>query len=286
VQTCSYCGRENSDEASHCLECGTELVRLAAVPVAVADTVVPVLAAVDESPPQLISATERQLRIAEVWIVCAVAFGGSVYGSLVAFGSTYRATRSGVYTNYSSVYMMLHEATALALLWWVLARRGKSLISWVLPLRSKDSGDSVVLWIGGCVAFYGCYSALHAMGLTPNDRATQFRSVTHHLFGAKVAIGAFLFQFLNPFFEELIVRGYLMTEIAALTGSIRKAVLVSVLLQTTYHLYQGGASALSLGVLFLISSIYYARTGRIQAVVLAHLYVDVSATLFTMFYSR
>jgi len=54
------------------------------------------------------------------------------------------------------------------------------------------------------------------------------------------------FSLLNPFFEELIVRAYLMTEIMDLTGSAMLAIATSVLLQASYHLYYGWFGALAL----------------------------------------
>ena len=44
----------------------------------------------------------------------------------------------------------------------------------------------------------------------------------------------------------------------------------STLLQTSYHFYQG---------VFLVFSIYYARTNRITTIILAHLYMDVRGHL-------
>ncbi len=55
--------------------------------------------------------------------------------------------------------------------------------------------------------------------------------------------------------------------------------LMSVALQTSYHLYQGLAHAISLAGFFLVLSIYYSRCGRIFPVILAHLYFDVFVLL-------
>ena len=54
-----------------------------------------------------------------------------------------------------------------------------------------------------------------------------------------------------------------------------KAIAVSVLLQTSYHFYQGVPEALGHGAGFLLFSFYYARTNRIGPVILAHLCGDV-----------
>lgn len=44
------------------------------------------------------------------------------------------------------------------------------------------------------------------------------------------------FSLLNPFFEELIVRAFLISETVALSGSATIAVALSVAVQTSYHL--------------------------------------------------
>jgi membrane protease YdiL (CAAX protease family) len=119
--------------------------------------------------------------------------------------------------------------------------------------------------------------------LTAISRGEATHYVGHLLFGSGIFYSAILLQFLNPFFEELIVRAYLMTEIQFLTGSVTKAVIISTILQTSYHLYQGGAAAISHAATFLIFSIFYAKTNRITPVILAHLYSDVSATLWYWF---
>ncbi len=100
------------------------------------------------------------------------------------------------------------------------------------------------------------------------------------LFGGGISIATLLFVCLNPFFEELIVRAYVITEVKQLTGSAAKAVLLSTALQTSYHLYPGAPMAFSIGAAFLVVSIYYSKTGRITPVILAHLYFDLGTTLW------
>jgi membrane protease YdiL (CAAX protease family) len=55
--------------------------------------------------------------------------------------------------------------------------------------------------------------------------------------------------------------------------------MVSVTLQTLYHLYQGIPAAIALGAMFLILSAYFVKYGRVLPVILAHLYFDVLALL-------
>ena len=102
------------------------------------------------------------------------------------------------------------------------------------------------------------------------------------LFGAGVPLAAIVFQLINPFFEELIARAYVMTKVRLLTNSVSKAVIASTLLQMSYHFYQGAPMAFSEGAGFLVFSIYYAKTNRITPIILAHLYEDLWGTLAFM----
>jgi membrane protease YdiL (CAAX protease family) len=87
------------------------------------------------------------------------------------------------------------------------------------------------------------------------------------------------FVFLNAFFEELIVRAYLMTEVFDLTRSSLLAVVVSVIVQFSYHLYYGWSGAISVSFLFLAFSLYFVRSRRALPIVVAHGIFDLIALI-------
>jgi membrane protease YdiL (CAAX protease family) len=97
---------------------------------------------------------------------------------------------------------------------------------------------------------------------------------------AGVTVVSLLNAAVNPFFEELIVRAFLIAEATLLTGSVAFAVAISVSLQTSYHKYQGIPNATGLGFVFLVFSIYYVRTRRLWPIIIAHLWSDLSALLW------
>jgi membrane protease YdiL (CAAX protease family) len=84
---------------------------------------------------------------------------------------------------------------------------------------------------------------------------------------------------LNAFFEELIVRAYLMMEIKELTGSTVLAVMSSVVVQASYHLYYGWMGALSVAFMFLTLAIYFARSRQALPIVIAHEIFDLYALI-------
>jgi membrane protease YdiL (CAAX protease family) len=224
--------------------------------------------------------TDRQMRVVEVLLLCAIAFAVPVLNSAYLFLNHF--TESPVYppswVNWDWTIKTFRELSILALLWYVLQRRGKSFSSLGMTWKLGDFAWSVVLFGFGMLAFRGVYNSIVYFGPVPVTVAEASLQAGRLLFGTGISSVTFLFQFVNPFFEELIVRGYLMTEIKALTRSVMLAVAISTVLQMSYHFYQGAAVALGEGATFLVFSIFYAKTGRITPVILAHLYQDVIAT--------
>jgi len=172
---------------------------------------------------------------------------------------------------------IVQEITALLLLGYVLSRRGLSLTNLGFRWAVRDAGIGLLLaglsyaaYVTGSMlvhlVHYSMCGSL-ATGPTAND------------FFAHPSVVMIPFSLLNPFFEELIVRAYLMTEVVQLTGSSALAVFLSVAVQFSYHLYYGWAGAISLAFLFLTLALYYARARRALPVIVAHGFFDIYALL-------
>jgi len=304
VKACAHCGCENEDLASECKECHnagfhplaapqTELdaEQLPAPNAIVPEEIPPAVAstALDQPPPlPLVEGvpaaaassawSERRWRLFELILVCVIAFGSSILRSgEILFTGELGASYAGAF---KWIYPSIHELGALALLWYVLHRRMLSFGSIGMRWTRLDVVFGPLLWLVGSVA----YSILAPM--TSNvfavylPRLNTHPDVAKYLFGGSVTILCLVFQLINPFFEELIVRAYLMTELKHLTGSMTVAVAGSVLVQVSYHFYQGAPAALSHAGMFLLFSLYYAKTKRIFAPILAHLLTDLTATLY------
>lgn len=218
-----------------------------------------------EAPPEDPNAS-RRLRWFELALVLSIAFGNPVFSSIHVLATGQPSSSFSPGSRWS--YQFLQEVAALFLLGYVLSRR---------KLRFKDLGlrwslRHVTIGVGiavgsYCAYFAGCLivGAIHnaIFGTTRGGATSPF------VFG-HAGIFAVPFVLLNPFFEELIVRAYLMTEVRALTGSATLAIAISVALQTTYHLYYGWAGALSLGFQFLVFAVYYSRTRKATPIIVAH----------------
>lgn len=173
---------------------------------------------------------------------------------------------------------LITEATSLALLWYVMSRQGRSwrAIGWKPGVLDIPKG--LGLFVAGNVLMYAlmipvqyAYRAYAGHFLLPKP--------LNSILGFGISALSIAFVCLNPFFEELIVRAYTISEIINLGGSRTVAVILSVVVQMSYHLYQGLASAVALTLIFTIFSIYYVRTQRIVPVILAHLCADLFALI-------
>jgi membrane protease YdiL (CAAX protease family) len=276
MKKCSYCGREYPDDAVRCLIDENPLS--GGLPDRPVEDEISVLGPVFDPPkPSKAILTDRQMEIIEVILVCVIAFGVSILGSIfLLFNDTYGgSTQSG----YAWAAQALRDAASLALVWYLLQRRGKAFSDLGLRWSPKDFGWSVILALAGDAFFRAVYDCIYYSGIAAQNREAVAHSVGHLLFGGGIFFSTVLVQLINPFYEELIVRAYLMTQVKRLTNSVTKAVLISTLLQTSYHFYQGAPAAIAHGATFLIFSIYYAKTNRIAPIILAHLYMDVGGTL-------
>lgn len=77
----------------------------------------------------------------------------------------------------------------------------------------------------------------------------------------------------NPIFEELFVCGYVVSTLMERRG-FWTAVNVSIAIRLSYHLYQGPIGVISIVPLGFIFAYWFARTGRLWPVIVAHAIFD------------
>ena len=170
------------------------------------------------------------------------------------------------------LFAVLAEAAGLAVLAYVLWKRRSGFAA----LTRSPQWTDVPLGIGICLLTWlvsGVVAVLVRLLWTQLTGHRPASVAVGQLLGIHLTRAWLLFLCVNPWFEELIVRGFLMTEVSALAGT-GTAVLASTLVQVSYHLYQGVANAITVGVVFLCFSLYYARTRRLLPIILAHTLMD------------
>lgn len=178
-------------------------------------------------------------------------------------------------------YSMSHEIGGLFLVAYVLRRHGEGFSNIGLRWNWLDLAFAPILWIVCCAAHYALryYIWSYAGSLLNTKTHTQ---VANYIFSGGIGAGALVFAIINPFYEELIVRGYLMTQLRQLGVNAFIAIAASVVLQTSYHFYQGVWEGLSHAGEFLVLSIYYSTTRRILAPIIVHMIFDMWATIYYM----
>ncbi len=182
----------------------------------------------------------QRWRVAGLMLVLTVAFLPSISSSLLRL--------SGVQFNYSDVLLryryfdgLLRQLTCLALLTYVVRQNGQKFSDLGLVFRASDVFHGLLLWAGARL----CYRLAYPSILSICELLGWHRTAPY-LPSLALGLGllTFCFVVVNPIYEEMIVRAFLMSETINLTGSSGLAVLFSVLLQTSYHLYQGVPYAL------------------------------------------
>lgn len=177
---------------------------------------------------------------------------------------------------------LLIEIASLLALYAVLASQQRNFTSiGFSPVPNlSDVGNSLLLLLWALICAWASRLIINLGYLVATGHPPSLWRGQSTLFGATVTFLPFLFAIVNPFFEELLVRAFLITEVEKRFGSIKVAAVSSIVLQSSYHLYQGLANALTLAVLFSILTVFYVKTRRIWPVILCHMYMDLSAVIF------
>jgi membrane protease YdiL (CAAX protease family) len=218
-------------------------------------------------------AEKKGLRYFEVCLVLLVALSSALTSSIYLL--IHGPAASPQNTSWRYLTGTLHELIALALLAYVLLRRGRRFRDLGLQWSLRDCGVGVILCIAGIVcSWVGVMSLQIFHGIAYGG---VLRGHSGRDFWAHPGINGIPYLILTPFFEEMIVRAYLMTEILELTGSSVLALGISVLLQVSYHLYYGWFGALMLAFVFLVFALYYVRYRRALPVIVAHELYDLIA---------
>lgn len=219
---------------------------------------------------------QKRVRWFELSLVLVIAFGGSFLSSLYLMKAGKAALP--MVTEFRWARGFVQEIPCLFLLWYVLSRRRKSFryigLRWSVRDVAVGLGLTLVSYLAYIIGGFIVYSMHRAFFPASTSGVTAADLSSHSL------LLAIPFALINPFFEELIVRAYLMTEVKALTGSWFLASLSSVAIQWSYHLYYGWDASLSLAFTFLIFSIYFARTQKATPIVVAHGLLDIWALMF------
>jgi len=240
-----------------------------------ADATIPVVEIV--APPEASKPTRKRRLLALVMVLCASILHFIVSSSYYLLGGTAAPSVPGM-MRYRLVGALVAESTSLLVLWYVISERhdGWKSIGW--NPSWNDPMHGIGLWIVSLIATVPPVMIFQSANYAFSGHYMQAKDL-RQLLGFGISALSIAFVLVNPFFEELIVRAYAMSEVMGLGGSRALAVVVSVALQVSYHLYQGAARSIAVAATFTVFSIYFVRTRRILPVVIAHFCIDALALL-------
>jgi membrane protease YdiL (CAAX protease family) len=214
----------------------------------------------------------------EVILVLLLAFGVTVPPSLRALLSPESlASRAPPITNEALHRTVLYELGVMVFLIPFLRVRGWTRERLGIQPTVKDS-----LWgVGILLAYYLGFVVL------VNALATVWPQAVLAASRIRLNGGAFdwpsitAVSLVNPVFEEVFVCGYVITALRERFGTTT-AVNVSAAIRVFYHFYQGALGVLGTAPMALLFAYWFARTGRLWPLIVAHALQDFTALAVSM----
>jgi hypothetical protein len=140
----------------------------------------------------------KSIRICELSLLVAIAFGGSLVGSLmILVGSP---LNTGTYSDTATIlYAVIKEATALGLLAYLLFRQGRSWQDIGVSWRDWDTLHSLGLMVGSTFVGIVVWIIVQKSAYSVSGHWLASTNVTQML-GFKLSWLTFVFILINPFF--------------------------------------------------------------------------------------
>jgi membrane protease YdiL (CAAX protease family) len=168
---------------------------------------------------------------------------------------------------------ILRDVGLVALIFFFLWRNSESRaqIGWAAPQGARDALLGVLLFFPVLYATNALDQLLRALGFsspaTPLPRALTAGDLRQFvLAGVLVAVVAVA--------EEIIFRGYLIRRLTAVTGSTAAAVILSSVIFSLGHGYEGTAGVVSVGFMGMLFAIVYLWRRSLMAPMVMHFLQD------------
>ncbi len=204
----------------------------------------------------------------EFAVVILGAFGMFILATFLALVSKTGAGGAGSTDWYSGgqlASLVAYELPAGAAVFAFLRLRG-----WSLE-RLGVRFSAVETLVGFGLAFFAelaCYVPLiaYALASPASIQAMSAAQPTPGGFGLATVV---ILSIVNPVFEETFVCGYVVTVLKE-RSTVSTAVTISVAIRLLYHLYQGPLAFFGILPFGVVLAWWYARSGRLWPVVVAH----------------
>jgi membrane protease YdiL (CAAX protease family) len=219
----------------------------------------------------------KQLKIFELALVLSIGFLPAIISSLYVV-----VTGDNIYANYkftglNYINSIAESLISIILMFYVLYRNGNNYksIGLNLSISGSDIFHAFLIMIVALFIRQIVFTPVALLYPSFYSQAVHPRNVD--FLHSKYISYLLLYTLVKPLHEELLVRGFTMKYVFDISNQKYLAVVISVLIQFLYHLYQGLPSALSLLPIFTVFALYFLKYGRLMPVILAHIMIDLIA---------
>lgn len=212
----------------------------------------------------------------EVLLTLFVAFGASVPQGLVALVDPQALLKRSTppITNHALLATVCYELIVITVLALFLRARG-----WTLArLSVRPSGRDALAGVALAILCVVLYQLLWRLAVAAWPGLGAMAMATHLVESDLQLPSVLLTGLVNPVFEEVFVCGYVIAALRESRG-ITAAVNVSAAIRVFCHFYQGAIGVLGIVPMALVFAYWYARTGRLLSLIVAHAILDVAALM-------
>jgi|LSQX01.1.fsa_nt_gb membrane protease YdiL (CAAX protease family) len=225
--------------------------------------------------------SEKQEKIMELVLVISLAVLPSLFSALFAYLGLVDMNYSSSNIHAIHILQIINQIIILAVFFYVLYRQGRGPEYIGLSFSWKDIFTGLALAVIAYIAAFFAgfmiifYSALLGFELNVEPQNIEMFST------GPLSILLLILFIVNSFYEELIVRAYFINEMESFTNNTALAVSLCVIIQTSYHIYQGIISLFVIATLFTVFSLYYIKKRRIMPVIFAHTYYNILSAVLS-----
>jgi uncharacterized protein len=206
---------------------------------------------------------------AEFMVIVLGAFGLSLLSNIVLLFNPAALGETAPIDNAQLNTLIVYELIVLAMLGAFLKARGWTPERFGVGVTLRDT----VIGVGLMAVVYATTTFVQGVAghFAPEmlEAALKFERVAGPLHLGTVT----LVSIINPIFEEVFVCAYVVAALKERRGAAF-AINVSVALRVLNHLYQGAVGVLTIAPLGLLFAYWYARSGRIWPLIVAHGLLD------------
>jgi membrane protease YdiL (CAAX protease family) len=195
--------------------------------------------------------------------IVVLCFGWFILGSAYAVSDGFR---SGAFSESGSLGLVGVELILGTMAAYVLRARGFDVASLYPRPSAVGLATGALLYVAAAGAAW-----VAVMPLDPGYYSEPYeRLMGGPPIGLPVLV---LLGIVNGAYEEIFLLGFLLRGLRG--HGLWVAIGVALLVRVLYHLYQGPYGAIYVGTFGLVLSLYYAATGKLFPVVLAHACADI-----------